>query len=268
MAENRVVIVTGAAQGIGYACARRFFEDGDRVVLTDVDAETGQAALDNLGATKDRAIFVQCDVAEKLSVHNLIAETISTFGRIDILINNAGMIVPGGILDLKPKDFDKSMGVNLKGAFLASQAVAKHMVEEIENSDDRSGRTRRPYAIINMSSINDTVAIAGNLAYTVAKGGLSQLTKAIAIELAPYGIRVNAIGPGSINTRMLGNVNQSEDALAKVHSRTPMGRIGHPDEIAGIAAFLASKDASYITGETIYADGGRLALNYVMPPKS
>jgi len=267
MADRRVVIVTGGANGIGFACVRRFYEDGDQVVIADKNAEAGRAALEKLGAEPDKVIFVTCDVADKLSVHNLIAQTISNFGRIDVLVNNAGIIIKGGALDLDVKDFDKVLAVNLRGAFLVAQAVAKHMVQTIDESDDRSGRTRRPFSIVNMSSINAVVAIANILAYEVSKGGLNQLTKAMALELAPYGIRVNAVGPGSVKTDMLAGVAENEQAMDMIHSRTPLGRIAHPDEVAGVVAFLASKDASYITGECIYVDGGRLALNYIMPKK-
>jgi len=268
MSDERVVIVTGAAKGIGFACAQRFYEDGDKVVIADSDSQAGQAAIEKLDSGDGNIIFVSCDVSDKLSVHNLIAETLSAFGHIDILVNNAGMIIKGGALDLDVADFDKVMAVNIRGAFLVAQAVAKQMVHEIDESDDRSGAARRPYSIINMSSVNAVVAIADILAYEVSKGGVNQLTRAMALELAPYGIRVNAVGPGSIQTSMLAGVAENQSAMDIIHARTPLGRIGHPDEVAGVVAFLASKDASYITGECVYVDGGRLALNYVMPPKS
>lgn len=264
--SDRVFIVTGAARGIGFACARRLIEDGYKVVLADMDPSAGRKALRDIGAGTERAIFMECDVSDKLEVHNLVANTLAAFGRIDGLINNAGIALKGGALDLSEADFDRVLAVNLRGAFLVSKAVAGHMVEEIENRTDRSRLTERPYTIINMSSINDTVAIPDYLAYTVSKGGLLQMTKAMAIELAPYGIRVNAIGPGSVKTDMLAGV--AGDALDKIHSRTPLGRVALPDEVAGVASFLASEDSSYITGQCIYVDGGRLALNYTMPPRN
>jgi NAD(P)-dependent dehydrogenase (short-subunit alcohol dehydrogenase family) len=267
MSEHRVVIVTGGAQGIGFACAQRFYEDGDKVVIADRNVNAGNAAVDKLDSGDGNVVFVSCDVSDKLSVYNLIAQSLSTFGRIDILVNNAGIFIKGGALDLDADDFDKVMAVNIRGAFLVAQAVAKHMVETLEESDDRSGTTKCPYSIINMSSINAEVAISDMLAYEVSKGGINQLTKGMAIELAPYGIRVNAVGPGSVKTNMLAGVAENEDVLNAIHASTPLGRIGHPDEIASVVAFLASKDASYVTGEIIYVDGGRLALNYVMPPK-
>jgi NAD(P)-dependent dehydrogenase (short-subunit alcohol dehydrogenase family) len=260
-----VYIVTGAAKGIGFACAQRLVNDGHRVVLADMDIEQGGQAAADLAAGTDKAIFVECDVSDPLEVHNLIAETIATYGRIDGLINNAGIALKGGSLDLSIEDFDRVMGVNLRGAFLVSQAVVRHMVSEIENREDRSRLTDRPYAIVNMSSINEQVAIPDFIAYTISKGGMKQMTRSMALELAPYGIRVNAIGPGSIKTDMLASVNSDPAAMKKVLSRTPLGRPGHPDEIASVAAFLLSEESSYITGQTIYPDGGRMALNYTMP---
>ena len=267
MSSDRVYIVTGAAKGIGLACAQRLISDGHHVVLADMDSKQGKQAGLDLASDTDRAIFVECDVSEPLAVHNLIAATLSAFGRIDGLINNAGIALAGGSLDLSIDDFDRVLAVNLRGAFLVSKAVARYMVKEIESREDRSRLTDRPYAIVNMSSINDTVAIPDYLAYCVSKGGLKQMTKAMALELAPYGIRVNGIGPGSIKTDMLSGVIGDPSAMDKIHARTPLGRAGLPDEIASIAAFLLSEDASYMTGQHIYPDGGRLALNYQMPSK-
>jgi len=263
--SDQVVIITGAAKGIGFACARKFYEDGYKVVLADIDEAAADQALQDLGADPKRAVCVPCDVSKKLDVHNLMAETLSMFGHINVVINNAGIALKGGALELSQQDFDRVLAVNLRGAFLVSQAAVKHMVAEIEKREDRSRLSERPYAIINMSSINDSVSIPDYLAYSVSKGGLKQMTKAMALELAPFGIRVNAIGPGSIKTDMLGNVVGDDKALGKIKARTPLGRVGQPSEIASVAAFLASDDASYVTGETIYVDGGRLALNYTMP---
>lgn len=263
----QVVIVTGGARGIGYACVKKFLKRGDRVVIADNSAEAGREALERFSDFGDRVIFVACDVSDKLAVHNLLAQTLTAFGGVDILVNNAGIYRKGGALDLKLKDFDAVLAVNLRGAFLVSQTIAQHMVQSLEENDDRSGRHKSRYCIVNISSINAQVAIADGMAYAVSKGGLAQLTRSMALELAPYGIRVNSVGPGSIKTDMLAGVAQDPSALEVIHSRTPLGRIGHPKEIASIVAFLASRDASYITGENIVADGGRMALNYVMPIK-
>lgn len=264
---DRVVIVTGGADGIGFACVRRFLQDGCRVVIADANDEQGQRAVADLDGFAGKVVFLHCDVSDKLQVHNLIAETLSQFGRIDVLVNNAGIALKGGALDLSEDDFDRTLAVNLRGAFLVSKYVAQYMVDEIENREDRSRLTDRPYCIINMSSVNEQVAIPDYLGYVVSKGGMKQMTRAMALELAPYGIRVNAIGPGSIKTNMLAGVASDEEATEKIYARTPMRRIGMPDEVAGVASFLASEDSSYVTGQTLYVDGGRLALNYTTVKK-
>ena len=261
--EKRVVIVTGGAQGIGLACVRRFLDDGCHVVIADHNEDAGQIALAEFEAFGERVKYFDCDVSDKLSVHNLVAETLGLFGQIDVLVNNAGVALKGGIIDSDESIFDKVLAVNLRGAFLVSRAVIGHMLEEIENREDRSRLSERPYSIINMSSINDEVSLPDYLAYSVSKGGLRQMTKSMALELAPYGIRVNGIGPGSVKTPMLASVID-EKSINKIKLRTPMGRPALPEEIASVASFLASDDASYITGQIIYVDGGRLALNYLM----
>lgn len=262
--SERVAIITGGANGIGAACARRLADEGMRVVIADTGKSGGEALANDLGAAKGRALFVSCDVADKLSVANLMAETMAAFGQVDVLINNAAITAKGDILSLEISDFDKVLGVNLRGAFLVARAAARQMTRQISEEDTRADDARRRYAIINMSSINAVVSIADQLAYSTSKGALNQMTKAMALSLAPYGIRVNAIGPGSVNTDMLRGVNEDKAAMDTILSRTPLARIADPDEIAAIAWFLASREASYITGTCIYADGGRLALNYVM----
>lgn len=256
MLDGKVAIVTGAAQGIGLAVARRYVGEGARVVIADTQDKTGRAAAESLGEGKCR--FVRADVGDAGEAENVVAEACAAFGRLDILVNNAGIIHAADFLDLAEADFDRVLRVNLKGAFLLGQAAARRMVARAK-AGDRGG------AIINMSSINASVAIANQTPYCVSKGGLSQLTKVMALALAPHGIRVNAIGPGSIMTAMMATVATDREAKRRVLSRTPLGRIGEPEEIASVAAFLASDDASYITGQVIYVDGGRLALNYTVP---
>jgi NAD(P)-dependent dehydrogenase (short-subunit alcohol dehydrogenase family) len=258
--EGKTAIVTGAATGIGYAIAERFLRDGAKVVIADINDERGETAEADLGKL-GQVRFVKADIARRLDVHNLVAAAIDAFGDIDILVNNAGIVHAADFLDLKEEDFDRVLSVNLKGTFLTSQAVARTMVERVK-AGGLAG------TIINMSSVNAVLAIPNQIPYSVSKGGVNQLTRVMALALAPYGIRVNAIGPGSIMTDMLASVNRDPAALNRVLSRTPLGRIGDPEEIAGIAAFLASEDASYITGQTIYADGGRLPLNYTVPVKT
>lgn len=248
---GRVAIVTGAARGIGLACAQRLAAEGARVVLCDVDAEGGaQAAALIAGAS-----FVTTDVSRKPDVDALVAGVLEDAGRIDVLVNNAGITHACDFLDVAEEDFDRVLRVNLKSMFLCGQAVARTMVA-------RGVRG----AIVNMSSVNAVLAIPNQVPYVVSKGGVNQLTKVMAIALAPHGIRVNAIGPGTIATEMAREaVLGSEEAKRRILSRTPLGRLGEPDEIAAVAAFLASDDASYLTGQTIYPDGGRLGLNYTVP---
>lgn len=251
--RNRIAIITGAARGIGLACAERFAAEGAQVVIADVLDETGTAEANRLGAT-----YMHCDVARSADVNATVAAAVKKFGAVDILMNNAGVNSSSDFLDISEVDFDRVVDINLKGSFLMLQACAREMVRQ-------AAQGRPPGAIINMSSVNDTLAIPTIVPYCMAKGGVSQLTRAVSISLAAHGIRVNAIGPGSIETDMLMGVVGDKAAMTRVLSRTPMGRVGQPSEIAAIAVFLACEDSSYVTGQTIYADGGRMPLNYTVP---
>jgi len=254
--SGKSAIVTGGAQGIGYAIVKRFLNDGARVVIADTNDEAGEAAVAELSALGD-VRYIHTDVGERLDVHNLVATTMDAFGEIDILVNNAGIVIGGDFLDVSEDDFDTVLRVNLKGAFLCSQAVAKHLVARVEAGGPAG-------CIINMSSTNAVLAIPTQIPYTISKGGVRQLTNVTSQALAKWGIRVNAIGPGSIATQMLDSVNSNPEAKHRVLSRTPMTRIGEPDEVASIASFLASTDSSYVTGQTVYVDGGRLGLAYTV----
>jgi len=258
-----VVIVTGGARGIGLACVRRFAREGARVVIADIDEEAGRAAQKDVEGAGGAAIFAHVDVSEPLDVHNMMAATIDAYNRVDILINNAGISVSGDFLSLGEEQFDKVMRVNLKGPFLASQAAARQMLSQLE--DEGAGRRQRDtgYCIINISSVSAVTSSADNSIYAASKAGLNQLTRTMSLSLAPHGIRVNAVGPGNVSSG-LGEDSNGEKLRDVILSRTPLGRLGDPDEIAGIVAFLASEDAAYITGQCIYADGGRLSLNYTV----
>ncbi|MCZ7659564.1 MAG: SDR family oxidoreductase [Xanthobacteraceae bacterium] len=257
--DGKVAAITGGARGIGLAIAKRYVAEGARVVIADVNEEDGEAAAAAIG--KDKCRFVQADVGELLDAKRIVAEATSAFtGDLDILVNNAGIVHTAEFVELKEADFDRVLRTNLKGAFLCGQAAAKQMIAQVKAGKGAG-------AIVNMSSINAVVAIPNQVPYCVSKGGVDQLTKVMSLALAPYGIRVNAIGPGSIMTDMLAGVAQDREAKRRLLSRTPLARIGSTDEIAAVAAFLASKDASYVTGQTIYVDGGRLGLNYTVPVK-
>ena len=252
--DGQTVLITGAASGIGLACAERFASEGARLVLADVDAERGRHHADRLGTTVP-TLFVACDVGITAQVDEVIGRALDRFGRIDRLINNAGIVKRYDFLDLPESDFDLVMRTNLKSVFLFSQRVARHMVS-------RGGGG----AIVNMSSSSVLMTTPTHPAYAASKGGVSALTTAMSLSLAPHGIRVNAVGPGTIVTGLNRNSLLSDKENRRmILSRIPLGRFGRAEEVASVIAFLASDDASYITGQTLYIDGGRSGLNYTVP---
>jgi NAD(P)-dependent dehydrogenase (short-subunit alcohol dehydrogenase family) len=250
-----LVLITGAARGIGLACAERFLADGYFVAMCDIDIARVEAEAARLDASAERVRGFALDVSSATDVARCLAEIASWAGPVEVLVNVAGIVHRSPFLELEEADFDRVLDVNLKSVFLVSQAVARERVaRKIQGS------------IINMSSINAVVAIGDQLAYAVSKGGINQMTRAMALSLAEFGIRVNAIGPGTIATDLARKtVLRDADARRSVLARTPLGRVGEVSEVAGIAAFLAGKDASYMTGQILYADGGRLILNYTVP---
>ena len=257
--ENRAAVVTGAAQGIGAACARAFAAEGARVVVSDVNEDAGTAVVRAIVDAGGQARFCRADVGTAADAERLVRFAVEAFGAVDVLVNNAGIVHAADFLELAEADFDRVLRVNLKGPFLCGQAAARQMATQAPRANGQRG------VIVNMSSVNAVLAIANQVPYTVSKGGVNQLTKVMAMSLAPLGIRVVGIGPGSIATEMLKTaVLTNESARTRILSRTPLGRLGEPEEIASVALFLASDDASYLTGTTLYPDGGRLALNYTM----
>lgn len=246
--QDKVALITGAAQGIGYASAQRLAEEGAIVVGTDLQPEVGERmkALGGLG--------IVADVGAQADIQRMVDETLAAYGKIDVLVNNAGVTSPADFLDFRLEDFERVLRINLVSAFSLSQLFARHLVER-----------KAEGAIVNMSSINGEVALPNQTAYVTSKGGLNQLTKVMAISLAKYGIRVNAIGPGTILSEMSkARVWATEESRRRILSRTPLGRPGEVEEVASVVAFLASKDASYMTGQILYVEGGRLALNYTV----
>ena len=255
--SGRVVIVTGAARGIGEACAKRAAAEGAKVVVADFNDVDGARTATEIGEAGGTAMFVHTNVAERLDVHNLIAATLEAYGAVDVMVCNAGIVDDAPFLELDENEFERIMRTNLKGTFLCGQAAARQFVKQIDAG-------RAPGAIVNLSSVTAVFGLPDHVAYATSKGGVMQLTKSMALALAPHGIRVNAVGPGTIETPLIESVVKSQAFRDKVLSRTPLGRFGEPDEIAAIVVWLASEQASYVTGETIYADGGRMPLNYVV----
>ena len=254
--EGQVAIVTGASQGIGAACAERLAHDGAAVALWDVDDARGTALTASLNARGHRAVYQHCNVAKANEVEAALAATLQAFGHVDALISNAGIFKAANFLDITEADWDAVIDVNLKGAFLVGQAVARAMVA-----------AGRPGAIVNMSSVNGIMATPSIASYNASKGGVNQLTRVMALALADHGIRVNAVAPGTIATELAQKaVLGSDEAKALIMSRTPMKRLGEPSEIADVCAYLLSSASSYMTGEIIYADGGRMTLNYTVAP--
>jgi glucose 1-dehydrogenase len=248
MTDQPIALITGGAQGIGYACAEAIAEMGARIVLADIQAEAVQAAADRLG---NGTIGMVADMGDPAAITTLFDRIEAEVGPVSILVNNAGIAIASDFLDTTLDQFRKVIDINLTGVFLATQRAARTMVAHgIEG------------AIVNMSSVNAVVAIPSIVGYCASKGGVAQLTKVASLALAPHNIRVNAVGPGSIDTAMMAAVNADPAAFDRAMSRTPLKRAGTPREIGDVVAFLASPKASYITGETIYVDGGRLGLNY------
>lgn len=250
---GRIAVITGAARGIGRASAERLLAEGAKVVIADVDKARLEETAAAIG-TADNVLAVVTDVSRKDEVDALVAAAVKRFGRLDIMVNNAGIcpIVP--FLDVTEDTYDRVLSVNLKGAFLGTQAAGRQMITQGQGG-----------VIINMSSINSGLANPNVAPYAISKGGMNQVTGTAAVAFAPHGIRVVGVGPGTIMSEMVAGDFLNSAGHKAIMMRTPMGRYGQPEEIASVVAFLASNDASFITGETIYPDGGRRVLNYVMP---
>ena len=256
--EGKVAIVTGAGRGIGRGCAKRFAAEGAAVVAADVYDEGGVEVAAEIESEGGKAVFAHCDISDSAQAAALVQTAVDTYGGLDVSLNCAGIIPIDGsdVLETEEAEWDRVIGVNLKGTFLICQAAAREMTKKGTGS------------IINIASVTALMAIGNQAAYVASKAGVNGLTKSMAIGLAHRGVRVNAIGPGSIETDMMAVILTDEEASARVMARTPLNRMGQPEDIAGTALFLASDDSSYITGQTIYVEGGRLALNHTMPPKA
>jgi len=236
--ENKIAIVTGSSSGIGKAIAEKFVFEGAKVVFSDIN----EVDVSQFG---DKAIFVKCDVSKSSEVDALINACVDKFGKVDVMVNNAGIGSLGDILTTSDDVWHKTIEINLSGVFYGIRAAGKVMKEKgIKGS------------IINMSSILGSVGFNGAISYCAAKGGVNQLTKASAVELSKLGIRVNSIAPGFIKTNMTKGVQEDESTKKFIESMTPLGYMGEPDDIANAAVYLASDDAKYVTGNILYVDGG------------
>ena len=244
--KGKRAVVTGAAQGIGRAIAEAFVAEGAEVLLVDINAGQLAATAHELGQEG-----LVGDVSRKAEIERIFVAVAERWGGLDILVNNAGVTHAAELDDLTEDDFDRVFAINLKSALWATQSAARLMGPGS--------------AIVNMSSVNAVLAIPNQIPYAISKGAIKQLTNVTALALAPKGIRVNAIGPGSIMTAMLRGIMTDKAAEDRIMSRTPLGRCGEVEEVAAVAVFLAGPESSYITGQTIYPDGGRLGLNYTVP---
>ncbi|WP_182904897.1 glucose 1-dehydrogenase [Microbispora sp. H13382] len=245
---GKFAVVTGAARGIGAAIARRLAAEGAAVACVDLTADRCASIVDEITVTGGRAVAFGCDVSDSAQVEGLVPGVMAEFGRIDVLVNNAGLTRDNLLFRMSEEDWDKVVDVNLKGVFLMSRAVQKHMVEQ------RSG------AIVNLSS-RSALGNRGQANYSAAKAGIQGLTATMAIELGPFGVRVNAVAPGYVATPMTEATAVRLGVTPEEHQATmaqavPLRRVAQPTEIASVVAFFASDDASYVTGQTLYVNGG------------
>ena len=248
--RDKVAIVTGARRGMGRTHALALSSRGAKIVITDVDLKECGLVAEEIKAKGNEAMCFKMDVSNKIEVNEVFDEVIKKFGRLDILVNNAGIYVSKPALDISEEEWEQIIHINLKGQFLCAQRAAKEMAK------NKWGR------IINIASIASGgvgVGIAGGAHYTASKGGVIGMTETLAVEWAPLGINVNVIAPGAIDTPMVGAAQLSKEVMDAMLQGIPLKRIGKPEEVSAAVVFLASDEASYITGTTLYVDGGWLA---------
>ena len=248
--QGKVALVTGARRGMGKAHALALAAQGATVVITDVNQSECEFVADEVRTKGGETTCHKLDVSNKADVDRVFDEVIAKYGRLDILVNNAGIYQPKPFLEMTEEEWDRTIDINLKGEFLCAQRAAKEMAK------NKWGR------IINIASIASGgvgVGIAGGAHYTASKGGIIGMSETLAIELAPFGITVNVIGPGAIDTPMVGAASLPKEVMDAMLAGVPMKRMGRPEEVSAAVVFLASDEASYVTGATLYVDGGWLA---------
>lgn len=249
--QNKIALVTGARRGMGKSHAIFLAAQGAKVAVTDINLQECQLVVDEIKSKGGDAIAYALDVSQKKDIDRVFDEVVKQYGRLDILVNNAGIYLPKPALEVTEEEWDRMMSINLRGEFFCAQRAAREMAK------NKWGR------IINIASIASGqvgVGIAGGVHYTASKGGIIAMTETMAIELAPLGINVNAIGPGAIDTPMVQAAQMPKDAMDAMLGRVPLKRIGRPEEVSAMVVFLASEEASYVTGATFYVDGGWLAV--------
>lgn len=244
---GKVALITGGATGIGKAIAKRFAEEGAKVAIAGIDGEELREAAAEIEARWGEAIWAACDVQHAAGVQRMVDAVLERWGTVDVVVNSAGICKPASFLELEEAEWDRHMSVNLKGTFLVGQAAAKVLVRQGKGG-----------SIINISSVNGLAAEGDQAHYNASKGGVNLLTMSMALELAPLGIRVNALCPGFIETRLTKPLIENPAAFGSYVKSIPMGRSGVPEEIADAALFLASNDSRYMTGQCLVIDGGQL----------
>lgn len=243
---NKIALVTGSSQGIGRAIAERFAQEGADVVINYNRTPGGaEDALRNVEAKGRRGLIVKADLSQTTEVRKLVATVIDHFGRLDILVNNAGIETHAPFWEVTEEDYDRVLNVNLKGAFFATQEIVRHLMQ-----------TKRRGKIVNISSVHEDLPFPNFAAYCASKGGLKMLTRNLGVELGPLGININSIAPGAIETPINTKLLNDPQKLSALLSQIPLSRLGKPDDVAGLAVFLASDDADYVTGSTYFVDGG------------
>ena len=251
--DGKVAIVTGAAKGMGKADSIKLAGAGAKVMLADIDMAGCQAVAEEIKKMGKTAMAMKCDSSNKADINNLVSETVKKFGKIDILVNNAGVYPFQPFFEMTEESFMKVININLKGYFLMAQACAREMQKNQPNRKGQRG------SIINIASIAAIVGFPGLVHYCGSKGGVVGMSKAMALELAPLGIRVNNIAPGAINTPGTHTTEMTKEQQAAMIAPIPMKRQGEAEEIANAVLFLASDESSYMTGSTMVVDGGWVA---------